>query len=65
LILFLELDVPWIQDGTRHHGEESVRQSNNFLLKNLFEQYNVSYTSIDGTYEERFEKSINILEKSL
>jgi HTH-type transcriptional repressor of NAD biosynthesis genes len=65
LILFLEPDVPWVQDGTRYHGEEKVRQKNNFLLKNLFEQYNVSYISIDGTYEERFKKSIDILQNPL
>jgi HTH-type transcriptional repressor of NAD biosynthesis genes len=58
LILFLEPDVPWIQDGTRHHGEEGVRQSNNLLLKKLFHSYHIPFISIGGTFENRFERSI-------
>lgn len=58
LILYLEPDIPWVQDGTRHHGEKSIREANNQTLKNLFSQYNVPYISIDGSFEERFAKCI-------
>ena len=58
LILYLEPDIPWVQDGTRHHGEKSIREANNQSLKNLFSQYNVPYKSITGSFEDRFAKCI-------
>lgn len=62
LILYLEPDIPWVQDGTRHHGEQSIREANNQSLKNLFSQYEVPYISIDGSFEDRFSKCIESIE---
>ena len=57
LYIFLEPDVEWIQDGTRTYGEESVRKRNNEKLKRLLKKNNISYVSVNGDYDERYEKS--------
>jgi len=59
--IFLEPDVEWVQDGTRTYGEESVRQENNKLLKELFDKNNIKYYCISGDYAERFRKSKEIV----
>lgn len=53
LYLFLEPDIPWVNDGLRAHGEQSIRLANNELLKNMFRARNIPFVTISGTYEER------------
>src|SRR5690606_21342362 len=61
LILFLEPDVPWIQDGTRTYGEEWIRENNNNKFKKMLDNIGVRYHSISGDYQERFIKSIELI----
>lgn len=63
LILYLEPDVPWVQDGTRHHGHDDERIQNNIALKKLFSDYDVEIISINGTYEERFDRCLQKINK--
>ena len=65
LYFFLEADVKWVQDGTRYHGEEEVRQNNVKKLKALFDHYGVQYQCISGNYSERMQKMIEGVEKIL
>lgn len=62
LVLFLEDDVPWIQDGTRTYGEEIVRRNNTKKLKQMLDMQNIKYHSISGDYQQRFIKSIELVE---
>ena len=57
LYIFLEPDVPWIQDGTRTYGEDYVRNENNIKLKKILDDAGVNYECVSGNYEERFVKS--------
>ncbi|MEC1177513.1 multifunctional transcriptional regulator/nicotinamide-nucleotide adenylyltransferase/ribosylnicotinamide kinase NadR [Metasolibacillus meyeri] len=58
LYLYLEPDVPWVEDGYRVLGETSVRASNNALLKEMFAQRHIPIITIEGTYNERMEQAI-------
>lgn len=57
LYIFLEPDVQWVQDGTRTYGEQSIREKNNKKLKEIFDNNNIKYISINGDYEERYERA--------
>lgn len=65
LYLFLEPDVEWVQDGTRLHGEEEVRQRNNSELQNMFKQNNIDFTIVQGSYNQRFIKAIDTVNNML
>ena len=57
LYIFLEPDVKWVQDGTRTYGDEEVRKQNNDKLKRILDENGIKYVSIEGTYQERYQKS--------
>lgn len=63
LYLFLEPDVKWVQDGTRTYGDKEVREKNNKKLKKIFDDNNIKYEVIKGSYQERYEKSKNLIRK--
>lgn len=65
LYLFLEPDVTWVQDGTRLHGEDLIRQENNNIIKKMFDEQGVDYIVIKGDYNERLHKAVNEVEKLL
>lgn len=57
LYLLLDIDVPWIDDGTRIFPEH--RASHLTRLKAVLEENDIKYTMINGTYENRYHKAIN------
>lgn len=57
LYLFLEPDVQWVQDSTRSSGDQSIRENNNKILKELLRENNINFISINGDYDNRYEKS--------
>jgi HTH-type transcriptional repressor of NAD biosynthesis genes len=59
LYLFLEPDCPHVQDGTRLSEEE--RNELSFFHKKQLEQVGISYFSISGNWDERFEKACSIV----
>lgn len=61
LILFLEPDVDWVQDGTRNEkiAIDRVKYSNQ--IKELFNEQGIDYISIGGTYLNRFNKAKEII----
>lgn len=63
LYIFLEPDVKWVQDGTRTYGETQIREKNNILLKKIFEDNNIKYISVSGNYEQRYEKTKQLIKK--
>jgi len=63
LVLFLESDVAWVEDGFRFAGKDKERKKNNELLKNMFKERKISFESISGDYVERFVKSRKLIEE--
>lgn len=61
LVLYLEPDVAWIDDGYRFAGDEDVRRENNKKLKNMFVKVNLEYIIIKGNYDERFNKACQLV----
>ena len=61
LYLFLDNDAPHIQDGTRL---DKVRRDelNNFHLNELNDR-KIKFELITGNWEERFQKSISLIDK--
>lgn len=57
LYLFLEPDVKWVQDETRASGDQSIRENNNKILKELLKENNIDFISINGDYDNRYENS--------
>lgn len=58
LWLFLEPDVKWVNDGTRSFGDQQVREKNNALLKELLQEFGVTFHTISGSYQQRLEQAI-------
>lgn len=63
LYIFLEPDVKWVQDGTRTYGDKQIREKNNKILKDLLKKNNIKYVSVDGDYQNRYKKSIELIDK--
>ena len=63
LVLFLEPDVEFIQDGTRN---EKIRQEGCSLrIKELLDRYRVEYHCIEGTYLERFNRAKELIQEQI
>ena len=60
LYLYLDNDAPHIQDGTRL-DEQKRNQLNEYHKKELIEK-KIKFELITGNWEDRFNKSINIIE---
>lgn len=65
LWIYLEPDVAWVYDGMRKHGEQDVRQRNNDMLKKLLKDYGIEYETVSGSYEERLNKVIELVDNIL
>ena len=65
LVLFLEPDVDFVQDGTRSEEIESDREKYSNQIKELLNSAGIKYYSITGDYLERFDKSKKLIEEQL
>jgi HTH-type transcriptional repressor of NAD biosynthesis genes len=63
LVIYLEPDVKWVDDGFRFAGADEVRMKNNAKLKKMFEERNIPFVSISGTYAQRFSKARSLVDK--
>ena len=61
LYLFLDCDVPWVEDPLRTCGHN--RQEMHEQFKNVLERNNINYVLISGTWEERFAACVDAVEK--
>ena len=61
LVLFLEPDVPFVQDGTRN--EEIARQRRKYSqeIKALFDRYHIPCETMEGDYLRRFDTAKEII----
>lgn len=65
LWIYLEPDVDWIDDGTRKHGQQKIREENNKLLKQMLNKNNIDYVSISGNYLDRLTSAVALVDKLL
>lgn len=61
LYLLLDVDVPWVDDGTRDFPEG--RQEHFDRIKAELDIKKIPYVVIGGNYQERFEKSVKEVDK--
>ena len=60
LYLFLETDCAFVQDGTRLAKEEREKLARSH--KKAFERHGISYHSISGSWQQRFETAVHIID---
>ncbi len=65
LVLFLEPDVTFVQDGTRNDLIAADREKYSNEIKELLDQYEVSYECVSGDYLERFNRAKELIEERL
>ncbi|AOT69000.1 multifunctional transcriptional regulator/nicotinamide-nucleotide adenylyltransferase/ribosylnicotinamide kinase NadR [Geosporobacter ferrireducens] len=65
LWIYLEPDVQWVNDGLRTYGEEKTRHENNLKLKEMLKNRKIEFVSVRGTYIERLNKSVDLVNKLL
>jgi NadR type nicotinamide-nucleotide adenylyltransferase len=63
LYLLMDIDVPWVDDGTREFP--NLREWHFNRTKEKLEEYNRNYVVISGNYEERLKKSIECIDNLL
>ncbi|MEI6731090.1 MAG: multifunctional transcriptional regulator/nicotinamide-nucleotide adenylyltransferase/ribosylnicotinamide kinase NadR [archaeon] len=57
LVLYLEPDVKWVDDGLRSSGESEIRRKNNERLKQMYMDRGIKFVSLSGNYTERFNRA--------
>lgn len=65
LILFLEPDVDWVQEGDRSEVIAADREKYSRKIKQLYDRYGFSYISVSGNYQERYSKAIEYVDALL
>lgn len=65
LVLFLEPDVEFIQDGTRNPQIEENRKKYSNQIKELLKRTGITYYSISGSYVERFNRAKKLIQEKL
>jgi len=63
LVLYLEPDVKWVNDGTRFAGEDVVRKANNEKLKKMYAERKIPFVTISGNYDNRFNRAREAIDK--
>lgn len=61
LYLYLNNDVPYVQDGTRLSEEERDRLD--LSHRRVLDKFNIRYETISGNWEERFEQAVGLVEQ--
>lgn len=62
LWLFLEPDVPWVDDGSRFLGEPDVRARSTDRLKKMIKDNGHEFVTISGNYQERLTTAIEAVD---
>ena len=65
LILFMEPDVAFVQDGDRSEVIKNDREKYSRQIKELIQAHGKQFISVSGTYQERYEKAVAEVEKLL
>ena len=65
LILFMEPDVAFVQDGDRSEVIKNDREKYSRQIKELLQAHGKQFISVSGSYQERYEKAVAEVEKLL
>lgn len=65
LVLFLEPDVAFVQDGTRNETIAAQREHYSSMIKDALNEKGVIYHTITGDYLQRFEKAKELIAREL
>ena len=65
LILYMEPDVKWVQDGDRSEIIAANRYKYGNMIKKLYADSGFRFVCISGTYVERYEQAIKLIEQIL
>ena len=65
LILFLEPDVAFVQDGDRSTVIEQDRTTYSNRIKALFDEHGMTYRIVSGDYEKRYQQAVDAVEALL
>jgi nicotinamide riboside kinase len=57
----LDIDIPWVDDGTRFFGGETQRRRFFACSRDQLERRGLPYVLIGGPAEERFDRSIEAI----
>lgn len=63
LVLFLEPDVAFVQDGTRNEKIESDRERYSKMIKDLLDKFGIDYHCLGGDYLNRFDKAKKLIKE--
>ena len=63
LILFLEPDVEFVQDGDRSEVIKNDREKYSNKIKTILDKHNKKYHIITGNYQERFLKAVELVDR--
>lgn len=65
LVLYLEPDVEWVNDGTRVFGTTEERSEADLHLKELLQKNSVDYVTVRGSYSDRLQTAIEAVSEVL
>lgn len=65
LILFLEPDVTWVQDGDRSEVMAANRIHYSDQIQKIYKKYGFSFHVISGNYLKRFEQAVALIDELL
>lgn len=65
LYIYLEPDIAWVDDGMRTFGEQSLREKNSKILKEMLRQRDIPFVIVRGNHEQRLEESMQLINKEL
>lgn len=65
LILFLEPDVTWVQDGDRSEVMAADRIHYSNQIQEFYRKYGFSFQTIRGNYVDRFEQAVKLVDELL
>ena len=65
LILFLEPDVEWVQDGDRSEVMAADRKKYSDMIKELYTKYGFTFKTISGDYNSRFDQAVSYVNELL
>lgn len=63
LILFLEPDVDFVQDGDRSEEIRDNREKYSEQIKELLREHNKSFITVSGSYQDRYETAVREVNK--
>lgn len=63
LILYMEPDVEWVQDGDRSEIIAADRYKYGDMIKKLYADFDFHFVCLSGTYLERYEQAIKLIEE--